>query len=199
MIWQRKSSGVGPQSSCRAAALAILLGTASTVALPVAPALAQSYSFSQVRVEGNDQIDADSVVGLARIPRGGTLSAAGLNDAYQRIIASGLFESVELVPSGGTLVIRVVEQPTINVVSFEGNNKIKDEQLAEMVRSQSRRVFSPTQAERDAEAITKAYSDIGRLAARVEPRIIRRDGNRVDLVFEIREGRVTEVERLSST
>ena len=160
---------------------------------------AQSYSFTNVVVEGNDRIEPATIVKFAGIARGQPITDAGLNDAVQRIVASGLFASVDVVPSGNTLIIRVVENPTINVVSFEGNRRIKDEDLAAVVQSQSRRIYSATQAEADAAAMTQAYADSGRLAARIEPRIIERDGNRVDLVFEIREGRVTEVERLSFT
>lgn len=160
---------------------------------------AQDYSFSSVNVEGNERVEDATILKFAGIAQGSTVSAAQLNDAYQRISQSGLFETVELVPSGNTLIIRVVENPTINIVNFEGNRRLEDEELAGLIKSQSRRVFSPAQAESDAAAIAKAYADQGRLAARVEPRIIRRDGNRVDLVFEIREGGVTEIERLSFT
>jgi outer membrane protein insertion porin family len=160
---------------------------------------AQDYSFSSVNVEGNERVEAATILKFAGIAQGSAVSAAQLNDAYQRISQSGLFETVELVPSGNTLIIRVVENPTINIVNFEGNRRLEDEELAGLIKSQSRRVFSPAQAESDAAAIAKAYADQGRLAARVEPRIIRRDGNRVDLVFEIREGGVTEIERLSFT
>ncbi|MCV2864375.1 outer membrane protein assembly factor BamA [Albidovulum sediminicola] len=182
-------SGLAP------AAIAISL---AFTALP-APSFAQDYVFSTVRIEGNSLIEDATILKFAGIARGTSMSAAELNDAYQRIADSGLFEAVELVPSGGTLVIRVVENPTINVINFEGNRRIEDEELATVIKSQSRRVFSAAQAEADAAAIAQAYADQGRLSARVEPRIIKRDGNRVDLAFEIREGRVTEIERLSFT
>ncbi|MCV2870078.1 outer membrane protein assembly factor BamA [Defluviimonas sp. WL0002] len=160
---------------------------------------AQDYVFSSVAIEGNSLIEDATILKFAGIARGTAMSASQLNDAYQRIADSGLFETVELVPSGNTLVIRVVENPTINIVNFEGNRRLEDEELAAVIKSQSRRVFSAAQAEADAAAIAQIYSDQGRLSARVEPRIIRRDGNRVDLVFEIREGSVTEIERLSFT
>jgi outer membrane protein insertion porin family len=182
----------------RSALLIFLTLTGVSGAFP-SPAQAQSYSFSNVLVEGNDLVDPATIVKFAGIANGQPVTPAGLNDAFQRVSASGLFESVELVPQGGTLVIRVKEYPTINVISFEGNRKIKDEILSGTVKSQSRRVYSPALAEQDAAAIAEAYASAGRLAARVEPRIIRRDGGRVDLVFEIREGKVTEVERLSFT
>ncbi|WP_461308575.1 POTRA domain-containing protein, partial [Albidovulum sp.] len=163
------------------------------------PAEAQSYSFSRVVVEGNEFIEPATVVKIAGIARGEPVSAAALNDAAQRIIASGLFADVDLVPSGATLVIRVKENPVVNVVSFEGNRRVDDETLAGVVKTQSRRVYSPAQAEADTAAIIEAYAQTGRLAARVEPRVIDRGNNRVDVVFEIREGRVTEIERLSFT
>ena len=162
-------------------------------------ALAQSYAFSRIAVEGNELIEPATIAKIAGIAQGESVSAAGLNDAAQRLTASGLFRNVDLIPSGGTLVIRVEENATINIISFEGNKRLKDENLAEVVKSQSRRVYSASQAEADAAAITEAYAQAGRLAARVEPRIIDRGNNRVDLVFEIREGRLTEIERLSFT
>ncbi|MEZ5912180.1 MAG: outer membrane protein assembly factor BamA [Paracoccaceae bacterium] len=161
------------------------------------PAQAQTFQFSSVQVEGNDRVEPGTILSYAGIARGQAVSQAGLNDAYQRIVNSGLFETVELSPQGGTLVIRVQEYPTINVIAFEGNRKLKDDKLAELVQSKSRFVFSPRQAEADAQAIATAYRDGGRFNATVTPKIIRRDGNRVDLVFEIAEGKVSEIERLS--
>lgn len=160
---------------------------------------AQTYSFSRIGVEGTERIEQATVAKIAGIATGSPVSEAALNDAVQRLIASGLFATAEVVPSGGTLIIRVTENPTINVVNFEGNSRIKDEDLAALVKTQSRRVYSPAQAEADAEAIAAAYAEMGRVAARVEPRVIDRGDNRVDIAFEIREGRVTEIERLSFT
>ncbi len=158
---------------------------------------AQEYSFSQIVIEGNDQIELPTVERLIGIGRGEAVSAGRLNDAFQRLSDSGLFETVTLEPQGDTLVVTVSEYPTINVISFEGNRRLDDEALLELIGSQSRRAYSPPQAETDAAAIAEAYRVQGRLAASVTPRIIRRDGNRVDLVFEIAEGRVVEVERLA--
>lgn len=160
-------------------------------------ALAQSYVFSNVSIEGNRRIPAGTILTYAGIAQGESVSAAELNEAYQNIVNSGLFETVELTPRGGTLVIEVTEFPTINRISFEGNRRLKDDALSEIVQSTSRQVFLPSRAEADAALISEAYVQEGRLAARVTPRIIRRSDNRVDLVFEIFEGGNTEVERIS--
>ncbi len=157
---------------------------------------AQSYRFTNVTIEGNQRIEAGTILSYAGIARGETVSAAELNDAYQRILGSGLFETVTIEPRGSRLVIAVKEYPTINRISFEGNRRLKDEELAGFIDSKSRLVYSPTKAERDAETIAEAYLQNGRLAARVSPKIIRRSDNRVDLVFEIFEGGNVEIERI---
>ena len=183
-------------SFLRRVALITALGLGAGAATLPDVAFAQSYRFTTVAIEGNQRIEAGTILSYAGIARGATVSAAQLNDAYQRIVGSGLFESVEIIPQGSRLVIRVVEYPTINRIAFEGNRRIKNDDLAPIVQSQSRRVFSPRLAEADAQAISEAYTQQGRLAARVQPRVIRRSDNRVDLVFEIFEGGVSEIERI---
>ncbi|MTD98736.1 outer membrane protein assembly factor BamA [Paracoccus sp. YIM 132242] len=180
---------------------AVALMTALTIAAPAAliPGAAAAYVFNDVRIEGSARVEPATVLSYADIARGQDVSAGELNDALQRLQNSGLFETVEIVPQGNVLVIRVSEYPTINQISFEGNRRINDEQLAEVVQSESRRVYQPSQALQDANNIAQAYAAQGRLAARVDPRIIRRSDNRVDLVFEVREGNVTEIERIGFT
>lgn len=178
---------------------AVFVGFLAISPVVIAPqaAFAQSYSFSSVAIEGNERVDPATILSYAKISRGQTISAAALNDAYQRLVQSSLFETVEMLPQGRKLVIKVTEFPTIGRISIEGNRRIKDPALQEVIHSQERRIYSPATAEADAAAITQTYQEQGRLAATVTPQIIRRDGNRVDLVFEVIEGRVVEIERLS--
>lgn len=164
---------------------------------PAGQAAAQQYQFNTVQINGNERIGDSAILRQAGITRGQPVSGGQLNDAYQKLQSSGLFETVAIEPRGGTLVINVVELPTLNRVTFEGNRRIKNEQLALLVGSTERRVFNPAQAEADAAAIAEAYTSEGRIAARVQPRIIKLNQNRVNLVFEIFEGDNVEVERLS--
>ncbi|MEQ6203817.1 outer membrane protein assembly factor BamA [Sulfitobacter sp. HNIBRBA2951] len=176
-------------------AFSLLITTAWVAPAPVA--FAQQYQFNTVRIEGNERIGDSAILSQAGIARGQAVSAGQLNDAFQRLTNSGLFEDVAIEPQGRTLKITVVELPTINRISFEGNRRIKDDALESVVGSTARRVFNPGQAEKDANAIAQAYSNEGRLSARVQPKVIKRSQNRVDLVFEIFEGDNVEVERLS--
>lgn len=175
----------------------LLMGAAAVALMTTASAHAQSYRFTSFDVQGNQRIEDATILSYLGLTPGQNVSAGRVNDGYQRLLNSGLFESVEIVPSGNQLVVIVTEFPTISRINFEGNNRLKDEVLAGIVQSQVRRVFNPATAEADAAAIVAAYEASGRLAAVVSPRIIRRSDNRVDLVFEIAEGRVTEVERVS--
>ncbi|ARU00724.1 outer membrane protein assembly factor BamA [Yoonia vestfoldensis] len=158
---------------------------------------AQDFAFNAVTIEGNQRVADGTILSFAGISAGTALSAAALNTAGQQIRASGLFESVELVPQGGSLMIRVVEFPTINRISIEGNTRIRDAQLLPLLQSEPRRAFNPVQAEADTNAITQVYASQGRINAVVTPRIIRLSDNRVDLVFEVTESGVTEIERIS--
>lgn len=168
--------------------LAMLLATS---------AFAQTFRFSDIRVEGNNRVQYGTVLAHSGLGENESFSAAQLNDAYQALVATGLFESVDFAPSGSRLTITVVERPTIFRIAWEGNRRINNNTLDGLTLSQEGRVFNPVQVEKDEAAITKAYREKGMVAATVTPKIIRRSDNRVDLVFEIAEGGRTEIERVS--
>jgi len=160
-------------------------------------ALAQSYRFSNVVVVGNELIDDATIVGFARIARNRSMSASELNAAYQRVAGTGFFRSVDFAPSGGRLTIRVEEYPLINRVNIEGNRRLDDAELEARLQSRSGGVYSPSQAEEDANTIAQAYAEAGRLSAVVTPQLIERGNGRVDLAFQVEEGAVVEVARIS--
>jgi outer membrane protein insertion porin family len=177
--------------------IAVFCAIAMTFAVSPRGAQAQNYTFSNIDIQGNKRIEDIAILTYAGITRGQTITAGELNDVYRRIEDSGVFETVELDPRGNTLVITVTERPTINQINFEGNSRVRDNELRAIVGSTQRRVFIPEQAERDAAAIADVYAQEGRLAAKVTPKIIRLSDNRVDLVFEILEGDTIEIERLT--
>ncbi|NQW15145.1 MAG: outer membrane protein assembly factor BamA, partial [Rhodobacter sp.] len=158
---------------------------------------AQAQSFGRVDVTGNQRIEASTIRNFVGLDLKKPVSPGQINAAYQRLIATGLFEEVKVIPRGGSLVVEVREYPTINRINFEGNKRIKDEKLAEVIVSRPRHTYSPAQAEADAALIVEAYRQSGRFTAEVKPKIIRRSDNRVDLAFEIFEGKVVEIQRLS--
>ena len=171
---------------------------ASMVSLGLAGAAgAQTYRFGSVSVEGNQLIDDATIINFARIARNRSMSGAELNAAYERVAGTGFFRTVDFVPQGKRLVITVSEYPLIGRISIEGNRRLDDDALTPRLQSRAGGVYSPSVAESDANALAEAYADAGRLSARITPRIIERNNGRVDLVFEVVEGGVVEIDRIS--
>jgi outer membrane protein insertion porin family len=154
-------------------------------------------TFSRIDVAGNQRIEAETIRVFAGIETGRPVTPEELNLAVRRLFATGLFESVEVLPEAGRLVITVVENPTINQIAFEGNDSLDDEDLEALVELRPRLAYSVAAAEADAQRIIDAYRQAGRFGATVTPVIIRQADNRVDLVFEIFEGRVTQIQRIN--
>jgi outer membrane protein insertion porin family len=194
----RRAAGAGFAARLERAILrvAALCAIVISLALPMA-ATAQDFSFNSFDITGNERIEDATILTYAGIQPGESYTAGQVNDAYQRIVASGFFETVEFEPRGGTLAITVTERPLLSAVAVEGNRRLDDEELLALIQSQPRQIYSPAIAQADAAAIAEAYETRGRLAATVRPTIILRPDNRVDLVFEVSEGAVTEVERVS--
>jgi len=174
-----------------AAGVALLVASAAPVAQ------AQSVRVNQISVEGNQRVEDATIRVFSGLEQGSVADSADLNAALQRLFDTGLFEDVSVTPAGGGVVIEVVENPTINFINFEGNRKLDDDMIGSVVSLQARQPFSRAAAEADAQAIQQLYAQSGRINATVVPKIIRLDDNRVNLVYEIREGAITEVQRIS--
>jgi outer membrane protein insertion porin family len=127
---------------------------------------------------------------------GEKLDSYKVDQALKALYATGLFQDVHITPSGGRLLVVVVENPVINRVAFEGNSKVKDDQLANEVQSKTRGTLSRPTVQADVQRIVEIYRRNGRFDAHVVPRIIDLPNNRVDLVFEIKEGDKTGVKKI---
>lgn len=178
----------------------VCVGTLLLSLLPPAPASAQGTAvFSRVDVAGNQRIEADTIRVFSGIEAGEPVTPEDLNLAVRNLYETGLFEDVEVLPEAGRLVITVTENPTINQIAFEGNDALDDEALNAVIQLRPRLAYSVPAAEADAQRILDAYQAAGRYAASVRPVIIRQPDNRVDLVYEISEGRRTGVQRINFT
>ena len=170
------------------------------VAVTARPAAAENIftgePIANIRVEGNQRIEAETVLSYMQLSAGDKFEAARIDKALKNLFASGLFADVSFRREGNDLVVTVVENPIINRLAFEGNSHIKDADLQNEVQLRPRVVYTATKVQADAKRILDIYRRSGRFAATVEPKVIPLDQNRVDLVFEIHEGDVTEVRRI---
>ena len=179
-----------------ALAVTLSLGLGVSTLVP-SDAEAQTIQLNQIIIDGNQRIASETIITLAGLDVRRVYTQGEVNAAIQRLVRTGFFETVDVNIAGNRATIIVDEKPTINRVAFEGNRRRKDEELQTVVDSQPREIFSASQAESDANSIARAYEVNGRIKATVTPRIIERSDNRVDLVFEILEGRVSEIERIA--
>jgi len=146
-----------------------------------------------VTIRGNRRIEVETILSYMQLPTNRAITAEDLNAAVRRLFDTGLFRDVQIVPSEAEIVVEVIENPSISVIAFEGNDILTDEDLERIIRLRPRLPFNRSSAEADAQAIIEVYRRTGRYSAQVEPVIIERSDNRVDLVFEIDEGEVTGV------
>jgi outer membrane protein insertion porin family len=152
---------------------------------------------TQVDVEGTQRIDPDTVRSYVLLKQGDQATPAALDKALKALFATGLFADVTLRMQGDHLDVRVVENPIINRIAFEGNRKLTDKVLTDEVQLKPRVVYTRTKVQNDVKRILELYRRSGRFAATVEPKVVQLPQNRVDLIFEINEGSVTGVERIA--
>ncbi len=178
----------------------VLMGcllTLGSLAASTNKAVAQSVVRGVV-VKGNQRIEPETIESYMRLSRGDKYDSARINDSLKSLFRTGLFSDVRIEKgAGGVLIVHVVENPIINRVSFEGNKELKDEDLGKEVELRPRIVFTRARVQNDAARIVELYRRAGRFAAHVEPKIIERSQNRVDLIFEINEGPITKVSRIN--
>jgi outer membrane protein insertion porin family len=159
--------------------------------------IAENLSFSSISVEGNKRLSDEAIVNYSRLVTGSIISSEDLNDAYRKIVSTGLFKNVSFKQSNQKLVISVTEYPTVNEISFEGNKKFTDEKLSSFIETKSRFVLAPNTLENDVAELQKVYKNSGRILARIQPKVINLSDNRVNVVFEVYEGSVVEIETIN--
>jgi len=164
---------------------------------------AQENTITEVRVEGNQRIEDSTILSNLTVRPGQQIEPGSpfdpllLDTALKSLFETGLFADVTFVRDGTTLIVRVVENPIVNQVVFEGNQRIDNEDLAGEINLRQRTVFTRSRARTDQERLLTVYRRSGRFGASVVPKVILLDQNRVNVVFEIDEGPLTGIESIN--
>jgi outer membrane protein insertion porin family len=178
-----------------------LLACFGPVGLGAAPAVAQAITASgtieEIRVEGTQRIEPETVRSYMRVNPGDSFDPARLDRSLKNIFSTGLFADVTLRREGNALIVSVVENPILNRIAFEGNDRLDDETLSGEMTLLPRNVFTRTKVQNDTQRLLEIYRRSGRYAATVEPKVIQLAQNRVDLVFEINEGPLTTINAIN--
>ena len=177
------------------AALAAMALFDPAIAQPVrGPSLAQlGGTVTDIRIEGAQRIEPETIRSYLLIQPGEAWDDELVDRSLKALFATGLFADINLSRVGNTLVVKVVENPIINRIAFEGNSKIDEKDLNAEIQLRPRVVYTRTRVQNDVNRILDLYRRHGRFGATVEPKLIQLSDNRVDLVFEINEGEFTGV------
>ena len=159
--------------------------------------LAQSAgSIKEVVVEGTQRIDPDTVKSYLLVQPGDAFDPSKIDRSLKSLFTTGLFADVSLRRQGDTLIVTVVENPVINRLAFEGNDEVDTADLRAEISLRQRVIYTRTKVQKDVKRILSIYRSYGRFAATVEPKVILLPQNRIDLVFEINEGDLTEIQSI---
>jgi outer membrane protein insertion porin family len=190
--------GRGRLASIGVAAGLLCAGVFGLVVVSITTAgvgVAQSVQ-TRIDIEGNRRVEADTIRSYFRVGGSERLDSAKIDSALKELYATGLFQDVRITPGNGRILVTVVENPVINRIAFEGNKKVKDEQLSAEIQSKARGTFSRALVQNDVQRIIEVYQHGGRYDVRVEPKVIELPNGRVDLVYEVIEGTKTGVEKI---
>ena len=208
------------KSFSRRAGAVLLVGTVlSGVAMPLSaqtaqparppappPAPAQAVAapapveriIRSIAVKGNQRLEPETIRAYANLSPGQTYTAGTLDQALKDLYATQLFADVTINGGDtGDLVINVRENPVINRIILEGNKRLKDDKITPEIKLAPRQIFTRAAVRSDVDRILELYRRQGRFAARVEPKIVQLDQNRVDVVFEIYEGDLAKVRAIN--
>lgn len=169
----------------------------SLLALSICSNAAAQGVINNISINGLQRVERETALSYAGIDTEKPVSTEELNNALKRLYDTGLFSDISFDTKGTTLIINVTESPVIGVMAFDGNDKIDDKILESEVQSVSRSVFSKAKVQQDVQRILDVYKRAGRYGVSVEPKIIKKSENRVDLIFEIEEGPEAKIDTIN--
>jgi outer membrane protein insertion porin family len=179
------------------AAFSAMLGGLAVGSAAEAQVRGSSDIIQGILVEGNQRLEKQTVLSYLTVQQGQPFDQRELDTSLKVLFATGLFADVNFERRGNLLVVRVVENPIINRVSFEGNHALADDKLSEEIQAKPRAIFTRARVQDDVHRMIELYRRSGRFAAQITPKIVEQPQNRVDLIFEISEGPVTGVRRIN--
>ena len=164
---------------------------------PVQTREAQTVTIRRIQVQGNERIESGTVVSYLPIAPGDTVDAARIDVAVKTLYRTDLFSDVRMEVDGQDLIVKVIENPIINQVIFEGNSSLSTDKLKEEINLHPRSIFTRAHVLADVQKMVELYRRSGRISASINPKVVELPQKRVDLVFEINEGPKTGILRVN--
>jgi outer membrane protein insertion porin family len=192
---QRPSTPAAPAAAPAPPARAVSPPAAAPAAAGL-PALGPGQ-IQAIDVVGNRRIESGTIRSYMLVRPGDPFDPDRLDRSLKTLFSTGLFQDVQFSRQGNVLIVSVVENPLVNKVAFEGNHKVSDDTIRPVIQSRPRAVYTPAMVEADRQKILDLYAKKGNFDATVEPRIIRQNENRVDVVFQITDGPTALISKIA--
>ncbi|MBR6009796.1 MAG: outer membrane protein assembly factor BamA [Alphaproteobacteria bacterium] len=157
---------------------------------------ADAVVLSRIDVSGNQRMDAESVRILSEVKVGNNVNSETVNDVAKKLQSSGYFSAVNVFLSDNVLKIKVEEAPIINIVTVEGNDEIDTDDLKKEIKTKERASYDKSVIGGDVQRMLTLYQRKGFFGTKINPKKINLDNNRVNVVYEIKEGHPTYIENI---
>ena len=159
-----------------------------------------AFVVRQIVVEGQQRVSAATIESYLPIKRGQTLKPSQTGEILKSLYQTGFFDHITLSRSNSTLIIHVVERPTIGQLKITGNSVIPTDKLTTVMKSldvAEGRVYNKVVLDRITQSLLNQYYILGRYNARVDVNVTPMSRNRVLVKIDISEGLVAKVRRIT--
>ncbi|HNY25456.1 MAG TPA: outer membrane protein assembly factor BamA [Alphaproteobacteria bacterium] len=170
---------------------------AAGIITAICTSAANAEIISQINVSGNKRMDSESVRILAEVKVGDTLNSEDVNQVAKKLQESGYFSKVNVRLDGNVLQINLSEAPTVNLVTVEGNDDISTDDLKKEVRLKERSSYDESLIGGDVQRMLVVYQRKGYFGTKINPKKIELSDNRVNVVYEIKEGHPTYIDEIN--
>lgn len=177
-----------------------LLLSALLFALVIAQVHADSFTISDIRINGLQRVSAGSVFSALPLNVGDTLDERRLVEATRALFRTGFFQDIQLGREGNVLIVNLVERPSISKIELEGNKAIKSEDLLKGLQQAGLaegEIFQQATLDGVRNELQRQYVAQGRYSASIETSIVPQPRNRVSLKININEGTVAAIKHIN--
>lgn len=161
-----------------------------------AEVFAKSASEFAIVIKGNERIDEETIKSYVDVNGLKKKSVKAETESLKKLYESDLFLESKIYYSGKEAVIEVIENPIISEVKFIGNNKVEDDALQSEISLKKRAIFTKAKLQGDLKRINEIYLKSGRFLTKIDPKIIQKEQNRIELIFDIFEGPKAKIAEL---
>ncbi len=152
---------------------------------------------NNIQVNGNQKVETSTIEAFLSVPKGKPISKDDLDNAFRRMYDTGLFEDLKLTVKGNTLVVDVKENLVVSEVNIVGNKKISTDKITPELKVAPRGIYKESDVQADVKRILTIYQRSGRFNVKVDPKIEKLDGGRVNVTYKVDEGTRARVEQIS--